>query len=408
MKGTGTYLSLLVIAGFAALLYDPLPTVAATAPSLGQAASFGVLANQAITNTGPSVVGGDLGISPNNASSVTGFTFSTPPGPGQVLGTPHFADALALGAQNDVTTAYNNLAGQACGTTISADLGGSTLPPGVYCSGSTMGLTGTLTLDAQNDPNAVFIFQIGSSLTTASASSVRVINGGNNCNVFWQIGASATLGTGTTFVGNILALTSITVTTGASVNGRALARTGAVTLDSNAVSVCSGVAGTTPTLSKAFNLANILAGGISTLTITLSNPSMAVSTLTAPLVDTLPSGVVIAATPNASTTCPGGAPVVAVAGASTVTLPVGHSIPAAGSCTLIVNVTAAVNGTYIDVLPADALVTNTGNNAAPAVAILNVGPIGTASIPTLSEWAMIMLAALLVLFGVAEIRRHAM
>jgi hypothetical protein len=408
MKGTGTYLSLLIGAGFAALLYDPLPTVAATAPTLGQAASFGVLAASAVTNTGPSVVAGDLGISPNNASSVTGFTFSTPPGPGQVLGTPHFADALALGAQNDVTTAYNNLAGQACGTTISADLGGSTLPPGVYCSGSTMGLTGTLTLDAQGDPNAVFIFQVGSSLTTASAASVSVINGGNSCNVFWQIGASATLGTGTTFVGNILALASITVTTGASVNGRALARTGAVTLDSSAVSVCSGVAGTTPTLSKAFNLANILAGGISTLTITLSNPSMAVSTLTAPLVDTLPSGVVIAATPNASTTCLGGAPVVAVAGASTVTLPVGHSIPAAGSCTLSVDVTAAVNGSYVNVLPAGALVTTTGTNAAPAVAILNVGPLGTASIPTLSEWAMIMLAALLVLFGVAEIRRHAM
>jgi hypothetical protein len=411
MKGTGTYLSLLIGAGFAALLYDPLPTVAATAPTLGQAASFGVLANQAITNTGPSVVAGDLGISPNNASSVTGFTFSTPPGPGQVLGTPHFADALALGAQNDVTTAYNDLAGQVCGTTISADLGGSTLPPGVYCSGSTMGLTGTLTLDAQGDPNAVFIFQVGSSLTTASASSVSVINSGNSCNVFWQIGASATLGTGTTFVGNILALASITVTTGASVNGRALARTGAVTLDSNAVSVsvCSGVAGTTPTLSKAFNLANILAGGISTLTITLSNPNMAVSTLTAPLVDTLPSGVVIAAAPNASTTCLGGAPVVAVAGASTVTLPVGHSIPAGGSCTLIVDVTAAVNASYVNVLPAGALVTTTGTNAAAAIAILNVGSLSTTTpITTLSEWAMIMLAALLVLFGVAEIRRHAM
>lgn len=138
MKGTGTYLSLLIGPGFAALLY-PLPTVAATAPTLGQAASFGVLTASAVTNTGPSVVAGDLGISPNNASSVTGFTFSTPPGPGQVLGTPHFADALALGAQNDVTTAYNNLAGQACGTTISADLGGSTLPPGVYCSGRRWG-----------------------------------------------------------------------------------------------------------------------------------------------------------------------------------------------------------------------------------------------------------------------------
>jgi len=271
-----------------------------------------------------------------------------------------------------------------------------------------MGLTGTLTLDAQGDPDAVFIFQIGSSLTTASASLVSVINGGNNCNVFWQIGASATLGTGSTFVGNILALASITVTTGASVNGRALARTGAVTLDSSAVSVCGGPAGTTPTLAKAFSPANILAGGVSTLTITLSNPEDSTSTLTAPLVDTLPSGVVIAATPNVSTTCGGlGAPV-AVAGASTVTLPAGHTIPAAGSCTVTVNVTSAVNGSHVNILPAGALVTTTGTNAAPAVAILNVGPFGAAGIPTLSEWAMIMLAALLVLFGVGQIRRHAM
>jgi len=408
MKATGPYLRLLVGAGFAALLYDPSPAFAQTAPSLGQAAGFGVLAASAVTSTGPTVVAGDLGISPNNASSVTGFTFSTPPGPGQVTGTTHFADALALGAQNDVTAAYNNLAGQACDTTISADLGGSTLTPGVYCSASTMGLTGTLTLDAQGDPNAVFIFQVGSSLTTASASLVNVINGGNNCNVFWQIGASATLGTGSTFVGNILALASITVTTGASVDGRALARTAAVTLDSSAVSACGGGGGTTPTLRKAFSPANIPAGGVSTLTITLSNPEDTTSTLTADLVDTLPSGVVIAATPNVSTTCGGlGAPV-AVAGASTVTLPAGHTIPAAGSCTVTVNVTSAVNGSHVNILPAGALVTTTGTNAAPAVAILNVGPFGAAGIPTLSEWAMIMLAALLVLFGVGQIRRHAM
>lgn len=142
MKATGSYRSLLVGAGVAALLCGPSPTFAATAPSLGTAASFGVLGATAVTNTGPSVIAGDLGISPGNASSVTGFP------PGQVLGTTHFADMVAGGAQSDVTTAYNALAGQACDTTISADLGGSTLPPGVYCSASTMGLTGTLTLDA--------------------------------------------------------------------------------------------------------------------------------------------------------------------------------------------------------------------------------------------------------------------
>ena len=402
MKATGSYRSLLVGVGVAALLCDPSATFAQTAPSLGQATSFGVLANSAVTNTGPSVIAGDLGISPGNASSVTGFP------PGQVIGSLHFADAVALGAQNDVTTAYNDLAGQACDATISADLGGTTLVPGVYCSGSTMGLTGTLTLDAQGDPDAVFVFKIGSSLTTASGASVSVINGGQHCNVFWQIGASATLGTGTTFVGNILALASITLTTGASVDGRALARTGAVTLDNTAVSVCS-LAGTTPTLGKAFSPPTILAaGGVSTLTITLNNPDVAAATLTAPLVDTLPSGMVIAATPNVGTTCGGvGAPV-AVAGASTVTLPAGGTIPASGSCTVTVDVTTTVVGPHANVLPAGALVTTTGTNATAAGAILTVGPLGPASIPTLSEWVMIMLAALLVLFGVARIRRYAM
>jgi hypothetical protein len=408
MKMGGKSFGLLAGAGLAALLSSAFPAFAQTAPSLGQAAGFGVVAASAVTSTGPTVITGDLGISPNNASSVTGFTFSTPPGPGQVLGTPHFADAAAVAAQLAVTAAYNDLAGQMCDQTISADLGGSTLFPGVYCSGSTMGLTGTLTLDAQGDPNAVFIFQVGSSLTTASAASVNIINGGSNCNVFCQIGASATLGTGTTFAGNILALASITLTTGASVDGSAFARTGAVTLDSSAVSACGLGPGTTPTLAKAFNPTNILAGGVSTLTITLSNPVDGTSTLTAPLVDTLPSGVVVAATPNVSTTCGGvGAPV-AVAGGSTVTLPSGRSIPALGSCTLRVDVTAAVGGVYVNILPVGALVTDNGNNAAPAIAILTVGLPGAAAIPTLSEWMMIMLAALLVLFGVARIRRHAM
>jgi uncharacterized repeat protein (TIGR01451 family) len=379
MKAKCKYFSLLVAAGFAALLYDPSPTLAATAPNLGQANSFGVLAASAVTNTGPTVITGDLGISPNNGSSVTGFP------PGLVIGATHFADAVALGAQNDVTTAYNTLAGQACNTTISADLGGTTLGPGVYCSASSMGLTGTLTLDAQGDPNAVFIFQIGSTLTTASNSSVRVINGGQSCKVFWQIGSSATLGTDTVFVGNILALTSITLTTRTTVSGRALARTGAVTMDSNTVSVSvCGATTVTPTLGKAFSPATIDAGGVSTLTVTLSNPNAAVATLTAPLIDTLPSGVVIAATPNASTTCGGGGAPVAVAGDSTVTLPGGSSIPAKGSCTLTADVTAAVGDSYINTLPAGALTTTGGNNAASAVATLTVVPSGGGT-PTLGK-----------------------
>jgi Ice-binding-like/Stigma-specific protein, Stig1 len=205
----------------------------ATAPGLGTTQSFAVLAGTTVTNTGPTIVTGDLGVSPGSA--VTGFP------PGLVMGgSVQAATAAALQAQSDATTAYNALAGQACNQSLTGqDLGGLTLTPGTYCFSSSAQLTGTLTLNAQGDPGAVFIFQIGSTLTTASNSSVRFVNGGNLCNVYWQVGSSATIGTGTTFVGSILALTSITLTTGASVFGRALARNAAVTMDTNTVSAAS-------------------------------------------------------------------------------------------------------------------------------------------------------------------------
>lgn len=220
--------------GLAAVIMASLfaaPAAFAQAPSLGTAESFGVLAGSTVTNTGPTIIQGDLGVSPGTA--VTGFP------PGTVTGTIHVNDAVAQQAQADVTTAYNALAGLACNTDLTGqDLGGMTLTAGVYCFSSSAELTGTLTLDAEGDPNAEFIFQIGSTLTTASNSAVEVINGGNNCNVYWQVGSSATLGTATAFAGNIVALTSITATTGANASGRLLARNGAVTLDSNSVAVC--------------------------------------------------------------------------------------------------------------------------------------------------------------------------
>ena len=138
-------------------------------------------------------------------------------------------------AQSDLTTAYNSAAGRTPATTVSGDLGGRTLTPGVYKSASSMGLTGTVRLDAANDPAAVFIFQAGSTLITASNSTVQLIRGAQPCNVFWQVGSSATLGTNTTFVGTVMALTSATLVTGANVSGRILARNGSVTLDSNTV-----------------------------------------------------------------------------------------------------------------------------------------------------------------------------
>ena len=204
---------------------------AASAPTLGAAGSFAVLAGSTVTNTGPTVVIGDLGMSPGTA--MTGFP------PGIMVGTIHAGDAVAGQAQVGANAAYGSLAGQACNTNLTGqDLGGLTLVAGAYCFGASAQLTGTLTLDGQGDPNAVFVFQIGSTLTTASSSGVSLINGASACNVFWQVGSSATLGTGTSFNGNIIALASITLTTGASVNGRVLALNGAVTMDSNNVSGC--------------------------------------------------------------------------------------------------------------------------------------------------------------------------
>lgn len=203
------------------------PAYAADAVGLGTADSFAVLAGSEVTNTGPSVISGDLGVSPG--SSVSGF------GPGVVInGTQHVNDGVAAQAQVDLTAAYLEAAGAPTDTDLTGtDLGGLTLTPGVYEDTSTMQLTGTVTLDAQNDPDAVFIFKAGSSLTTASSSTVALMNGASPCNVFWQVTSTAILGSDTDFVGTVLALTSATLDTGADVEGRILARNAEVTLDTN-------------------------------------------------------------------------------------------------------------------------------------------------------------------------------
>lgn len=211
-----------------------------SAITLGTAGSFAVLAGTTVTNTGPSVITGNLGVSPGNA--ITGFP------PGIVNGTMYAAGAVPLQAEMDLTTAYNAAAGQAPTSTLTGqDLGGLTLTPGVYFFASSAQLTGQLTLNALGNPNAIFVFQIGSTLTTASASSVLLENGAQGSDVFWQVGSSATLGTTTAFAGDILALSSITLNTGANIQcGSALARNGAVTMDTNTVTACASSAGTTP------------------------------------------------------------------------------------------------------------------------------------------------------------------
>jgi subtilisin family serine protease len=195
--------------------------------SLGTTAGYAVLAGTTVTSTGPTTLSGNLGLSPG--TSVTGAPRLVDGGVEDI------ADPDALQAKANLVTAYNDAAGQVQATVVTGDaLGGLTLSSGVY-SGGALDLTGTLTLDAQGDPGAVFVFQAASTLVTASASEVRLINGASACNVFWKVGSSATLGTTTHFQGTILALTSIGLNTGATVDGRLLARNGAVTLDSNTV-----------------------------------------------------------------------------------------------------------------------------------------------------------------------------
>jgi hypothetical protein len=232
---------LTVGAASAVLLALAPAAFAAQAPvGLGTAGSFAVLAGSGITNTGPTTISGDIGTFPT--PSETGISSVT------LTGTNHDADAVTQGAKNDLQSAYNDAAGRTPVTNVPVELGGTTLMSGVYTS-PTLGLTGTLTLDAQGDPSAVFIFQAGSTLITASNSAVRLINGVQACNVFWQVGSSATFGTATQFVGNVLSHTSITAQTSATFVGRLLASDGAVTLDTNTItaSACSAVVAPSPT-----------------------------------------------------------------------------------------------------------------------------------------------------------------
>jgi hypothetical protein len=221
---------ILSVLGFAFIFMIAISntTLAATKINLGTAGDFSVLGASTVTNTGSTIVNGDLGLSPG--TSVTGFP------PGIVNGVQHITDGSASIAQSDLVTAYNQASGATGAIAITGDLGGKTLTPGVYGSASAVGLTGTLTLDGLNDLNSVFIFQVGSALTTASGSNINLINGAQACNIFWQISSSATLGTNSNFAGNILAFSSVTVNTGATVNGRVLARNGAVTLDTSPIS----------------------------------------------------------------------------------------------------------------------------------------------------------------------------
>ena len=245
------------LAALGLILALPGQAQAAAVPvPLGTADSFVVLAGSGVTNTGPTTLNGDLGSYPKPKITGAGLT---------VTGTNHAGDAVTQGAKTALVTAYNQTAGQGPTSPISGDLNGRTLLAGVYNSASSIGLRtgGTLILDAAKDPNAVFVFQAGSTVTTGSGSKILLRNGARSCNVFWQVGSSATIGTNSTFVGTVMAQDSITVTTGARVVGRALARTGAVTLDTNRITrptPCAASSTSTPSP----QVTNLPSGGVAT------------------------------------------------------------------------------------------------------------------------------------------------
>jgi len=242
--------SLVITLSIMATITDPASAVVPAKVELGTTSTFAVLAGTTIINTGTTTIngdaGGDVGLYPGTA--FTGQASVT------LSGAAHLTDSVASIAKDDLVTAYNDAAGRTSTNAISADLGGgTTLYPGVYNSASSIGLTGTLTLDAQGDPEAAFIFQAGSTLTTASNSQIVLTNGARYCRVFWQVGSSATLGSNSIFVGHIFAMTSITANTGAIIQGQLLARNGAVTLDSNTITngIClTGVVIPTPPVSQ--------------------------------------------------------------------------------------------------------------------------------------------------------------
>jgi hypothetical protein len=241
--------SLTMLSALLCLLSLASGALGATATvGLGTAASFSVLGGSTVTNTGPTTMFGDLGLSPG--SSVTGAP--------HVLGATHVDDAVAIGAKNALTTAYNSAASRPSNGSAGTDLAGQVFLPGVRTASSSLLLSsGAVTLDAQGDPDAVFVFQIASTLTTGSSTTVLLTGGAQACNVFWQVGSSATLGTGTRFVGTIMASATITANTAATIHGRLLARTGAVNLDTNTIttsncaSSASGEGGGTETTTGA-------------------------------------------------------------------------------------------------------------------------------------------------------------
>ncbi len=226
----------ILLGSLASLIFASSALGATATVDLGTAAPFSVLGGSTVTNTGPTTMSGDLGLYPGTA--VTGAPL--------VLGQTYVNDQVAIEAKNSLTTAYTDAQGRPASGSAGTQLAGQEFSAGVYDASESLLLSsGSVTLNAEGDPNAVFIFQIGSTLTTAANTSVSLVGGAQACNVFWEVGSSATLGSGTSFVGTIMAADSITANTGATIQGRLLAQTAAVTLEENTITTatCASSAG---------------------------------------------------------------------------------------------------------------------------------------------------------------------
>ena len=335
--------------------------------TLGSAGTFTILGASTVTSTGPSVVNGNVGVSPGSA--VTGF----PPAI-VVGGALHVADGPAALAQSDLTAAYLDAAGRTVPAIVAGDLGGLTLAPGLYKSTSSLGITGVLTLDGQGNSGSVFIFQVASALTTATSSQVVLIGGAQAANVFWQVGSSATLGTYSIFAGTIMAQASVSLATGAALNGRALARTGAVTLDSN-TGVNPGppvIGGTPPALAVTCPLGSALVGVAYNSLVVATGGTPPYTFSIAP--GTLPAGLNLNASTGAVTGTPTGS-----GGTSSFNTNALDSVDgsATNGCSIVV--AAAGSGADVSIVKTGPA-TSGGANTTYNIAVANAGPSSAAGV----------------------------
>jgi len=307
---------------------------------LGTATPYGVLAGSTVTNTGPTTITGDVGLSPGSA--ITGFP------PGIVNGVFHAADAEAIQAKTDLTTAYNQAAGLVPTTTGLGNLGGLSLVPGVY-AGNLLSITGTLTLEGT--AASIWVFQAANTLTTASSSNIIINGGATACNVFWQVGSSATFGTGSNFAGTVMAQTSITANTGATFAGRLLALTGATTLDTNVLTRPAGCDVTSPTVTSSAPTGATVGTPYSFTVVATGTPTPSYTVTSG----ALPAGLTL----DAVTGVISGTPT--TAGTATFTITAANGVSPAVD-TVYSIVTAAAAAAPAATLP------NTGPNAAPLVA----------------------------------------